>query len=352
MKSNPKISVIIPVYNCDKYIKRLIESILIQNYTNYEVIILNDGSTDNTKSILDAINNKKFTIINKKNSGVSDSRNIGIEHSTGELLLFLDSDDYINKNYFSTIIKIYNNYQDVDLINFGFYSEVEDKNLNVISSDKINYKTILLKNKNMIKKNFVDLWDNTMLYNVWNKVYITEIIKKNNIRFYDKNWGEDVQFNREYLLLTNKLYNSNSCFYHYIRERQGAQTKKYNPDLFNIRKKEFYEFNEYFEKYHIIKEEYYEFSCRRYIERVLGCIENVYNGNLKIKSRYLQLKNIINDPLTIEAIKHVKPNSKKIKIMIIPIKLKLVILTMVMGKSFNIMKNKFPGLFNKMKNRR
>lgn len=349
-----KYSLIIPVYNCQDYIRRCVESILKQEYANYEIILINDGSNDDSGNICDeyAKNNKQIKVIHKKNEGVSAARNDGLKQATGKYICFLDVDDYIDKNYFTTTDKIIEKHKDVELINFGFYSEVENSNFEVMSSDKINYTKRIYKTHDKIKKDFVNLWDNTMLYNIWNKVYLAKIIKENKIEFPKNNWGEDVEFNRMYLSKINSMYNSDKCFYHYIRERKGAATKNYKPEIFETRKKEFGEFNEYFKKWGISKDEYYEYSCRRYIERVLGCIENVYCSNMKFKNRYKEIKKFIYDPITRETLKYAQPKSKKIKIMLIPIKFKLVLISMLMGRTFNIIKNKFPSLFNKLKNRR
>lgn len=347
-------SIIIPVYNCQDYVGRCIESILNQNYNNYEIILINDGSSDNSGIICDeyAKNNRRIKIIHKKNEGVSAARNDGINHANGKYICFLDCDDYIDKGFFTTADKIIEKHKDVELINFGFYSEVENSNFEILSMDKINYKEKYYTSHEKIKKDFVNLWDSTMLYNIWNKIYSARIIKENKITFPGYNWGEDVAFNRLYLNKIEKIYNSKKLFYHYIRERKGAATKNYKQEFFNIRKKEFVEFNEYFEEWGISKNKYYEYSCRRYIERVLGCIENVYCSNMNFINRYKEVKQIICDPITRESLKYAKPKSKKVKIMLIPIKLKLILISMLMGKTFNIVKNKFPSLFNKLKNRR
>lgn len=352
MRKNIKLSVIIPMYNCEKYISRLINSITNQDYNNYEIILLNDGSTDNTKNIINSVNDERFIVINKQNSGVSDTRNKGLKKITGDLVTFIDSDDYISSNYFSTIINIYNTNNEPDLINFGFYSEVEDENFKILSSDKIKYKSILYKNKNQIKKDFVNLWDNTMLYNLWNKVYKVNLIKDNKINFIKENWGEDVVFNREYLLNINTLYNSDKCFYHYIRERKGALTKSFKSNFFEIRKKEFYEYNEYFEKWDISKDKYYEFSCRRFIERVLGCLENTYSSQMNFKAKYNEFKRIISDVDVNNALKNAKFKSKKVKLLVIPIRFKMILLEMILIKIIHYIKIKNPEIFNKLKNRR
>jgi len=349
-----KFSIIVPVYNCQDYIARCIESVLNQNTKDIELILINDGSTDNTANIIKEYkkDSELIKVINKKNEGVSKARNEGLKKATGKYILFLDSDDYLNENYIKEINEILKKNKNVELINFGFYSDVEDMEFNNLSRDEITYKEKFYKDKKSIKKDFVELWDNTMLYNIWNKVYVKKIIDENNIKFPKSNWGEDIEFNRSYLNVINNMCNSNKCFYHYVRERNGAATKNYKKNIFEIRKNEFKEFNDYFDLWEIKKEKYYEFSCRRYIERVLGCVENVYCSDMNFKERYKEIKNIINDSITREALKYIKPKSKKIKIMLIPIKLRSTLITMLMGKTFNSIKTKHPDLFNKLKNRR
>lgn len=349
-----KFSIIVPVYNCQDYIERCIESVLKQGTKDIELIIIDDGSTDNSGLFLDeyAKENSLIKVIHKKNEGVSAARNDALNIASGKYILFLDVDDFIDDNYIKEINKIIDKYPKIELINFAFYSDVEDMEFNNLSRDEIKYKEKYYKDKKSIKKDFVELWDNTMLYNIWNKVYVRKIIEENSIRFPKSNWGEDVDFNQKYLNVINNMYNSNKCFYHYIRERAGAATKKYKENIFEIRKNEFKQFNEYFESWNIKKEKYYEFSCRRYIERVLGCIENVYCSNMKFIERYKEIKTIIKDETTRETLKYAQPKSKKIKLMLIPIKLKLTLAAMLMGKTFNEVKTKHPELFNKLKNRR
>lgn len=352
IRMKPKISVIVPIYNCEKYLDRLINSVLKQTYKNFELILINDGSTDSSKEKIEKYQDERIIVINKENGGVSETRNRGLKEATGELICFLDSDDYISKRYFATIIKYFEEYPKLELLNFGFYSETENNNLEQISIDKISYKEKFYENKEELKKDFVALWDNTMLYNIWNKVYLASLIKENKIEFSKDNWGEDILFNRIYLRCIKNLYNSKEAFYHYVREREGALTKNFKDNLFETRKQEYYEFNAYFKIWDIKKEDYIEFSSRRFIERTLGCIENIYCKDMKFKERYKEVSNIVKDDLTRETIKIAKPRSKKTKIALIPIKLKSVILTMLMGKLFHYIKVSHPSTFNKLKNRR
>ena len=302
-----KFSVIIPVYNCEKYILRCVESVLNQSYSSFEIILINDGSTDDSLVHLQKLSKRddRIILINKKNEGVSCARNDGLKIASGDLICFLDSDDYLSDGFFEETIRILNSYEEIELISFGYFSDIEDKKLNNKFSDKISCKDKLYKSKNEIKDDFVLLWDNTVLYNIWNKVYKAEIIKKNNLSFSNKYFGEDMEFNMKYFNLINCFYNSDKCFYHYIREREGAVTKKYKSDIFEIRKKEFEEINNYFISWEV--DNYYEFSCRRYIERILGVIENVFCSKMSVFVKYKKVKEVVYDPITRECIKVIKP---------------------------------------------
>ena len=231
MKKNI-ITVIIPVYNSEKYLEKTIKSILEQTYNNYELILIDNGSTDNSAEICKKYQEKdkrvKFYIQSKK--GVSNARNMGIEKATGEFICFVDSDDYIEKDMLNSYMDIYIKYKP-DLIVSGFFSEVED---------------------------------------IDGKVQMDEIYCD------DKNYPNIEEIKKD-LLQVNTLFNMQKCFYHYIRGRGTTITGKYIKNLYEIRLKENQEFKEYFDKFGIEKSNYEEFCARRHIERTLGCIENLFN---------------------------------------------------------------------------
>ena len=105
MENKPLISVIVPVYNVQKYVKKSVESILQQTYKNLEIILVDDGSTDESGDICDmlACSDNRVTVIHKKNGGLSDARNAGLDRATGEFVGFVDSDDYIEKNMYEVL---------------------------------------------------------------------------------------------------------------------------------------------------------------------------------------------------------------------------------------------------------
>lgn len=127
----PKISVIVPVYNTEKYIEKCLQSIINQTIQDFEIIVVDDGSTDNSANIIKEIieNNKNIQIkyYKKENGGLSDARNYGVKFATGKYISFIDSDDYIEKNLFESLEKYIND--NIDLIKFKMQTVDEKGNL-------------------------------------------------------------------------------------------------------------------------------------------------------------------------------------------------------------------------------
>lgn len=194
---NPLVSIIVPCYNGEKYIHRCIESILTQSYKNLEIIIIDDGSSDNSYEILKEIQNKdnRVQILKQENQGPSVARNKGIETAQGYWITFIDIDDKVENNYIANFIP-QETYEDLKIQGFTFVKdEIQDKVC--LSKNKITYTNI--------GKCITDIF---LLHrgSVWGKLFKTNIINDNNIRF-DKNWiyKEDLIFLLQYLQFINQI---------------------------------------------------------------------------------------------------------------------------------------------------
>ena len=133
---NPLISVVVPIYNVEKYLKKCLDSILSQSYTNLEIILVDDGSPDNCGKICDEYRNKdsRIIVIHKKNGGLSSARNAGIDICKGEYLSFIDSDDFISPTYIEDLYSAINKYK-VDIATFSWYREFYDETENLVKLD-------------------------------------------------------------------------------------------------------------------------------------------------------------------------------------------------------------------------
>lgn len=193
------ISIIVPVYNVEKYLEECIDSILNQTYKNLEIILVDDGSTDKSGIICEdyAKIDSRIKVIHKKNGGLSDARNVGIDKALGEFIIFVDSDDYIDKDMCQILINYVCEYN-VDIVSCNF-KKVFDNN---IEEDNITYfkeKIKILTKEEVLKEYFVTLAPE--IFATWNKLYNRNIFfSEKKIRFPLNRLHEDIA-------TTYKLYN-------------------------------------------------------------------------------------------------------------------------------------------------
>jgi len=228
-----EISVIVPVYNVEKYLKKCLDSILNQSFKSLEIIAINDCSTDNSAKILDEYKTKGIKIINlEKNRGLSAVRNLGITIATGKYIGFVDSDDWIDKDFYEKLYAAAIKY-DADIAIAG-----------IKHCHKFHMKTNYLK----LKKEFVtnDIQKKFEICNlpkksyVWNKIYRLNILKEHNLYFEEGVAYEDIPYTPVALYYCEKLVSVPKTYYYYrLRKNSIVATKseKYKSDGINALKK-------------------------------------------------------------------------------------------------------------------
>lgn len=215
-----KLSIIIPAYNAENSIERCLKSIINQINKNTEVIIINDGSTDKTDTIINNISSNYSNIfyIKQKNSGVSFTRNRGIEIAKGEYIWFIDSDDYISDGAFEKIYKCLNA-NDLVLLNYELIGDLKKDILKKIGNSQLNRCEFL----NFLKENLFTI-DMTV---PWNKIFKREIILKNEIKFDEKLYSnEDFLFNLNYYTEINSIFVIKEELYTYIVDQANSLSKR------------------------------------------------------------------------------------------------------------------------------
>lgn len=219
-----KISVIIPVYNSEKFLEKLFDSIINQDYSNYEVIFVNDGSTDTSERIINEKTKKdqRFKIINQKNSGPGIARKTGFKNCDGDLIFFLDSDDFLpNNRVFYNIINIFKDY-DPDLLVFN-RMEIYDKSVAKISYPLMNRK---------IREGFNYIRDNELLDffgGLGSKIFKKNIL--NSKMFIDSNNFEDFYTTYMYLDKCKNYYYLNKNMYNINRMNENSNSLTKNSDF-------------------------------------------------------------------------------------------------------------------------
>ena len=229
----PKVSVIIPVYNVEKYLRQCLDSVVNQTLKDIEIICIDDGSTDNSLNILKeyAQKDNRIKIISKKNGGLSSARNAGLKFATGEFVGFVDSDDYIERETYENAYEIVYKYN-VDIVNWG---------ANIIAEDN-NYDTQMVKDAQKYHKiKLIGLFNwSYELYNyttvtVWNKIFRLNLIKQYDISFPEKLLHEDHEFITKYILHSSKVYYINQYYYNYIQRKNSIMGQQFYNEKANNR---------------------------------------------------------------------------------------------------------------------
>lgn len=238
-----KISVIIPVYNSSTYLRKCLDSVVNQTLKDIEIIVINDGSTDDSKNIIEeyTVKYKNIIFIDQENKGIGKTRNIGIKKATGEYITFVDSDDYIKENMLEEYYK-YAKKHNFDLV-IGSYIK------------KINNKEIIFEN-NKFKTGNVKTTPQILYlieYGPWAKLYKREMLINNNIYFDEKRKYEDMPFVSKALLKSKLIGQITEPYYYYIIHNNSETTTmdKRVFDILDILK----EIKDYYKREYYLRDE-------------------------------------------------------------------------------------------------
>ena len=221
-----KVSIIVPVYNGQDFINRCLNSLINQTYSNVEIIVINDGSTDNSLDLLKKYNDK-IILINKENSGVSYSRNLGLEKASGDYIMFCDIDDWYEKVTVEKAVCEIGNY---DLLKYRETRVFSDGS----SIKRKENLAPMLYEKEEIDIVIRRLFDLSWATHIYCFIYKTEIIKKNNIRFNSKiRYVEDANFILQYLLKVKNIKVIDEYLYNYY-ENSNSVTNNYSSIFKNM----------------------------------------------------------------------------------------------------------------------
>ncbi len=195
---NYKVSIIVPIYNTEKYLKRCLDSIIDQTYQNLEIILVNDGSTDNSEKIAKEFAKKdhRIKLISQPNSGQSSARNTGIKKATGEYIGFVDSDDKINPKFVENLLQLYSNNTSIAVCGHQYNRLKEGTSKNLYQSE------LKPRHKNESQKAYILklLVKDGRMYSCNNKLFKSDVIKEQKIHFDEKlNFAEDTKFVLDYL---------------------------------------------------------------------------------------------------------------------------------------------------------
>ena len=223
MKGNqaPLVSIIVPVYNAEKYLNRCIDSILSQTMTDFELLLIDDGSKDNSGRICDeyATKDARVRVFHKPNGGVSSARNLGLDNAKGKWITFVDADDRCSCNYLEHLLSKVDDDTDL-IISYAVICDSTGEKAEVYPEYRVNATNF--------ERLFVDS-DMHWHTSPWAKLYRASIIYENSLRFNEMmHIGEDADFLFSFMLITDKIYVSSDTDYYYTCDVSGSLTKRIN----------------------------------------------------------------------------------------------------------------------------
>lgn len=308
-----KVSIIIPIYNVEKYLSRCVDSVLQQTLSNIEIILVDDGSPDKCPSICDQYKERdsRIKVIHKKNGGLASARNAGLKIATGEYIFFLDSDDWIELDTAEELVSIAEQYQ-VDFVRFRpmYAGWPNHKNGSLCDfGTETGMKEGLYQKEDIVKEIYPRLFATQQLtlgviVAAWRSLYRREFLEKNNLLFDEEiRYSEDTIFSAKVVRASDSFYYLDGPRYYHYFYNGNSITKSYKKDYWENNKK----LIRCFEKEFLTYKEY-DFSKQLLLQKMYCVVQALGQryafSNLKEREAYC--KNICQNEITIQAFKHIK----------------------------------------------
>ena len=305
----PKISVIIPVYNAEKYLRKCLDSVILQTYRNLEILCVNDGSTDGSADILREYRAKddRVRVFEQEHSGTANARNYAMTAANGEYISFVDADDWIDHDCIEKCMSKFD--KDIDVVVFPYIKEYPS------NSAKTSFfgKNIMLKDDEvtrLIYRRFFGLYRNELsnpekideLSSSWGKIYKTEIIE--DIKFVDTKiiGTEDAWYNINVFKKVHNVQYIDDVYYHYFKGNEISLTRNYKPELFNGWCN-LYTYMLNYAKKEKLSEDFFEAINNRIVVNLIFLALNVVNSNMTFINKKIEIKKMLRQNIYKEAFK-------------------------------------------------
>lgn len=306
---NPKVSIVVGLYNVSSFLKeKHLSCIFQQTYSNWELLLIDDGSTDETSILCDqfAEQDSRIKVFHKKNGGLGSARNVGIEKATGEYLWFYDVDDEVELNLLESCVFEMEKRQ-VNLMIFGFWAITPSQNL----TEEVHFTEKEIRGQKQLRDCYLDDLLFVRYGNgfAWNKMYRRSFIEQKHLRYEDQRIQQDEVFNLKVYQKTDSIYLSPKLFYHYFIYNIGNTRSRFIPNRFEIYKSIYNHFIKLRELWNIQDIRFEEFLYRRFYSNILQCITfNLFHKNCiwNWAEKKKQFNIVLSDEITVHTIHKIK----------------------------------------------
>lgn len=345
-----KVSVIIPAYNCEKVVGDTIKSVLNQKLTEFEVILLNDGSTDNTLSVLEKLtkHDNRVKIITLKNGGPAKARNLGITQAVGKYIYFLDSDDTIHEDMLFDMYDLAQK-NSLDICACGYTMD----NLESGTKKDFLHTSFVARDKEAFRAELMSLIKDHLMYVVWNKLFNRMFILENHINFTDFLSGEDRLFNIQCFKFVERFGFINKPYYQYFLRGQASLANKYISNRFEATLKAHLDLTRAYKDMGIYTHKNKSYLDFVFVKGIMACFCQMFLKAcpLSKKQKLSYIKSTLDMPWVIDAISSYDDEiaySKHINKILRGGNINLIYLT---AKTIYVMQTRFSGLYHGIKHK-
>ena len=350
-KQSPFFSVVMPVYNVEKYLSQAIESVLKQSFEKFELLLIDDCSPDRSPQMCDEYEKKdsRIRVIHlEQNAGVSNARNVGMDLAKGQYLFFMDSDDYIDINLFE---EIHGSIQKnpAEIVFFGMTEEHFDSKGNHFESVVFNVPTRCFEKQRELRKYMIELEKATLYGYACNKFYDLKYLRNLGLRYKEYALNEDILFNVAYCMDIERMNVLEIPGYHYRKNMDdSSRSSKFVTNYFELHEK----------RIQVIFDQYkYWKMCGKKVRKDLAAIYTRYimsalqrncdsRSDMTFKERRLWLKDLYTQELFNQVMPYGKPKSPIVKVFHFCLTKHLTMISLMFGRVIYMVKTYCPMIFN------
>ncbi len=348
----PKISIIMPAYNVGRYVRRAVESIQHQTFADFELLVVDDGSTDRTGQILDSIADRdiRVTAFHQENGGAPAARNFALDRARGKYVMFFDADDWAEPRMLEEMYEFAEVGQ-LELAVAGFYIDTYYGDDGQHTTELKSCPTRVYGTQREFRTSAWELFDANQLYAPWNKIFLRSRIEELSLRFRPTFW-DDFPYVLDFVRDVERVGVMQTPYYHFIRQRSESETARWRPDMYDKREEEHGWMLELYRHWGLEGDAAsMEVVQRRYIERLVGCIENVCNPqcSLDAKEKLAQIERMITSERAQLAVAVARPRTKMMALMLLPIRKKNAAMAYREGRFISFVKRHNTRIFATLK---
>lgn len=353
MEKKPFLSVIMPIYNAEEYLEDAINSILDQTFTDYELILVDDKSKDESLKICQryVVQDSRVKVIAlEQNGGAGNARNIGMQNLQGKYVTFIDADDFIDSFLFEHAYQMAEK-SNLDMIVWGITEEYFDKYGECYSKNILNLPEKIYKNREEIKEAVISLEEKTMFGYQWNKFYKAEIMKEYDVQFEKVVLYEDYFMNLEFVKRVNSIGIIADVGYHYMKRDNDSITTRFVPEYFELSRRRIESMFQLYQQWNADDKKVRDILGERYLRYILAALAKSFDkrSGSNFRARKKWLSEIRMDSLYIELVESCAIKQKIMKIFSTLMNNKMWTFSIIFGNVVWIGKEKMPVVFNKIR---